>query len=41
MNSFDRFNETKLPDETDFYSLLSNEEISPILTLKTYGKHLK
>ena len=28
MDSFDRFNETKLPEKQDFYSILNNEHIS-------------
>ena len=28
MDSFDKFNETKLPNKEDFYSILSNENIS-------------
>ena len=28
MDSFDRFNETKLPEKQDFYSILNNEQIS-------------
>ena len=42
MDSFDRFNKTKLPTKDDFYSILNDEHISDTQYLHTikYGIHL-
>ena len=42
MDSFDKFNEKRLPQKEDFFSLLNNEEIlvmSNTHMLKTYRKN--
>ena len=41
MDSFNRFNEKKLPTKDDFYSILNNEHISDTLAICTCNKSKK